>query len=89
VAGQSRGVKKLEHFNSKALMVHVLFYQLIFTRRGTMKKLLAALVMAGVCMSPMLSQAVDLKAGEKAVVDELKAAIPADRIVPIEKLYAI
>jgi rhodanese-related sulfurtransferase len=53
-----------------------------------MKKLLAALVVAGLCMSPMLSQAADLKAGEKAVVDELKAAIPADRIVPIEKLYA-
>ncbi|MFH2124148.1 MAG: rhodanese-like domain-containing protein [Pseudomonadota bacterium] len=53
-----------------------------------MKKFFVSLAVIGLCMSPMAGNATDLKAGEKAVFDDMKAAIPADKIKTIDDLYA-
>jgi rhodanese-related sulfurtransferase len=53
-----------------------------------MKKLFASLAVVGLLMCPVVGSAADLKAGEKVVFDDMKAAIPAGKIKSIDDLYA-
>ena len=53
-----------------------------------MKKILVSLAVIGLVVCPITGNAADLNAGEKAVFDDMKAAIPADKIKTIDDLYA-